>query len=84
MGKLYPAAREDIEVFPPQASARSGASTPSSYSANSTSRPATPPIQIKAATNRFRLERFGKAMSGTESWETPGAVLHGNLLSCHT
>ncbi|KAJ7595702.1 O-methyltransferase [Mycena floridula] len=27
--------------------------------------------------NRFRLERFGKAMSGTEGWETPGAVLHG-------
>ncbi|KAF8995998.1 hypothetical protein BDQ17DRAFT_1330195 [Cyathus striatus] len=27
--------------------------------------------------NRFRLERFGKAMSGTGSWEAPGAVLHG-------
>ncbi|KAF8811230.1 hypothetical protein BYT27DRAFT_7252947 [Phlegmacium glaucopus] len=27
--------------------------------------------------NRFRLERFGKAMSGTESWEAPGAVLNG-------
>ncbi|EKM77727.1 hypothetical protein AGABI1DRAFT_11256, partial [Agaricus bisporus var. burnettii JB137-S8] len=25
--------------------------------------------------NRFRLERFGKAMSGTCSWETPGAIL---------
>lgn len=30
--------------------------------------------------NRFRLERFGKAMSGTESWEVPGAVLHGSSL----
>jgi hypothetical protein len=29
--------------------------------------------------NRFRLERFGKAMSGTEGWETPGAVLNGNF-----
>ncbi|KAF8965428.1 hypothetical protein BDZ97DRAFT_781639 [Flammula alnicola] len=26
--------------------------------------------------NRFRLERFGKAMSGTDGWETPGAVLN--------
>ena len=27
--------------------------------------------------NRYRLERFGKAMSGSVSWEVPGAVLHG-------
>ncbi|THU99018.1 hypothetical protein K435DRAFT_752418 [Dendrothele bispora CBS 962.96] len=27
--------------------------------------------------NRFRLERFGKAMMGTESWEIPGAILSG-------
>ncbi|KAJ7263048.1 hypothetical protein C8J57DRAFT_1719238 [Mycena rebaudengoi] len=27
--------------------------------------------------NRFRLERFGKAMAGTGSWEAPGAVLQG-------
>ncbi|KAJ7689893.1 hypothetical protein B0H14DRAFT_3175933 [Mycena olivaceomarginata] len=27
--------------------------------------------------NRFRLERFGKAMGGTASWEAPGPVLHG-------
>ena len=27
--------------------------------------------------NQFRLERFGKAMSGTGSWEAPGAVLSG-------
>lgn len=27
--------------------------------------------------NRYRLERFGKAMSGTGSWEAPGAVLNG-------
>lgn len=27
--------------------------------------------------NRFRLERFGKAMSGTDGWEVPGAVLSG-------
>ncbi|KAJ7434528.1 O-methyltransferase, partial [Mycena galericulata] len=27
--------------------------------------------------NRFRLERFGRAMAGTGSWEAPGAVLHG-------
>jgi hypothetical protein len=27
--------------------------------------------------NQFRLERFGKAMTGTDSWEVPGAVLHG-------
>lgn len=31
--------------------------------------------------NRFRLERFGKAMTGTESWEVPGAVLNGNVHS---
>ncbi|KAF7368821.1 O-methyltransferase [Mycena venus] len=30
-----------------------------------------------ANSNRFRLERFGKAMAGTGSWEAPGAVLHG-------
>ena len=29
--------------------------------------------------NRFRLERFGKAMSGTDGWETPGAVLNGDF-----
>ena len=27
--------------------------------------------------NRYRLERFGAAMQGTGSWESPGAVLHG-------
>ncbi|KAH6904164.1 hypothetical protein BKA70DRAFT_1565905 [Coprinopsis sp. MPI-PUGE-AT-0042] len=26
--------------------------------------------------NRFRLERFGKAMSGTGSWEAPGAIFN--------
>ncbi|KAJ7769225.1 hypothetical protein DFH07DRAFT_1007117 [Mycena maculata] len=30
--------------------------------------------------NRFRLERFGRAMSGTGSWEAPGAVLQGASL----
>ncbi|KAG6865359.1 hypothetical protein C0991_003211 [Blastosporella zonata] len=30
-----------------------------------------------ANNGRLRLERFGKAMSGTNSWETPGAVFHG-------
>lgn len=29
--------------------------------------------------NRFRLERFGKAMSGTGSWEAPGAVFNGKF-----
>jgi hypothetical protein len=32
--------------------------------------------------NRFRLERFGKAMAGTGSWEAPGAVLHGVYFTC--
>jgi hypothetical protein len=27
--------------------------------------------------NRYRLERFGKAMSGSVSWEAPAAVLNG-------
>ncbi|KAJ3489203.1 hypothetical protein NLJ89_g11550 [Agrocybe chaxingu] len=27
--------------------------------------------------NRFRLARFGKAMTGTDGWEVPGAVLNG-------
>ncbi|KAF8634693.1 hypothetical protein AX15_000751 [Amanita polypyramis BW_CC] len=27
--------------------------------------------------NRFRLERFGKAMTGTGSWEAPGAIFNG-------
>ncbi|KAK0200006.1 hypothetical protein DFS33DRAFT_1388306 [Desarmillaria ectypa] len=27
--------------------------------------------------NRYRLERFGAAMTGTDSWEVPGAVLNG-------
>jgi hypothetical protein len=31
--------------------------------------------------NRFRLERFGKAMTGTGSWEAPGAIFNGMLLS---
>ena len=30
--------------------------------------------------NRYRLERFGAAMQGTGSWESPGAVLHGTCL----
>ncbi|KIK63987.1 hypothetical protein GYMLUDRAFT_57032 [Collybiopsis luxurians FD-317 M1] len=29
--------------------------------------------------NRFRLERFGKAMTGTGCWEAPGAVLNASL-----
>ncbi|KAF8908192.1 hypothetical protein CPB84DRAFT_1744364 [Gymnopilus junonius] len=31
----------------------------------------------QANSNKFRLERFGKAMSGSEGWETPGAILNG-------
>jgi len=31
--------------------------------------------------NQFRLERFGKAMSGTEGWEVPGAIISGQTLS---
>lgn len=31
--------------------------------------------------NRFRLERFGRAMSGTGNWEAPGAVLQGEASS---
>ena len=31
--------------------------------------------------NRFRLARFGKAMTGTSGWETPGAVFQGGSLS---
>ena len=31
--------------------------------------------------NRFRLERFGKAMTGTGSWEAPGAIFNGMLLT---
>lgn len=27
--------------------------------------------------NKFRLERFGKAMTGTDGWEAPGAILNG-------
>lgn len=30
--------------------------------------------------NRFRLERFGKAMTGTEGWEAPGAILQGRYM----
>ena len=33
--------------------------------------------EMVRSSNRFRLERFGKAMSGTGSWEVPGAVLNG-------
>lgn len=31
----------------------------------------------RSNSNRFRLERFGKAMSGTDGWEAPGAALNG-------
>ncbi|PPQ96694.1 hypothetical protein CVT26_010246 [Gymnopilus dilepis] len=31
----------------------------------------------KFNSNKFRLERFGKAMSGSEGWEAPGAILNG-------
>ncbi|PPQ95181.1 hypothetical protein CVT25_013213, partial [Psilocybe cyanescens] len=31
----------------------------------------------KENANRFRLGRFGKAMSGTDGWEAPGAALNG-------
>ncbi|KAL0959228.1 hypothetical protein HGRIS_014504 [Hohenbuehelia grisea] len=34
-------------------------------------------LNRRHAANRFRLERFGKAMVGTGSWEAPGAVLNG-------
>ena len=30
--------------------------------------------------NKHRLERFGKAMIGTGSWEAPGAVLTGAFI----
>ncbi|KAF9043854.1 S-adenosyl-L-methionine-dependent methyltransferase, partial [Hymenopellis radicata] len=32
---------------------------------------------LEANSNRYRLERFGTAMTGTDSWEVPGAVLNG-------
>lgn len=38
----------------------------------------------KANWNRFRLERFGKAMTGTDGWEAPGAVLHGGCFWTQT
>ncbi|KAJ7653148.1 O-methyltransferase [Mycena polygramma] len=45
---------------------------------SSASGDATPPTTTSNPNpNRFRLERFGKAMKGTGSWEAPGAVLHG-------
>ena len=31
--------------------------------------------------NRFRLERFGKAMTGNTAWEPPGGVLNGSFTS---
>ncbi|KAF7303632.1 O-methyltransferase [Mycena indigotica] len=43
---------------------------------SSSPQPAPPP-QIASNPNQFRLERFGKAMAGTGSWEAPGAVLAG-------
>ncbi|KAJ3999098.1 hypothetical protein F5050DRAFT_1565815 [Lentinula boryana] len=50
---------------------RRGTSTADMYtSVNGTHDPFANP-------NRFRLERFGKAMTGTASWEAPGAVLNG-------
>ena len=42
------------------------------------SKPSISKSETVRNSNRFRLERFGKAMSGTGSWETPGAVLNGN------
>ncbi|KAJ3902242.1 O-methyltransferase [Lentinula edodes] len=39
--------------------------------------PTNKPREPLANPNRFRLERFGKAMTGTASWEVPGAVLNG-------
>ncbi|KAF9066979.1 S-adenosyl-L-methionine-dependent methyltransferase [Rhodocollybia butyracea] len=36
-----------------------------------------PTLFVPDNPNRFRLERFGKAMTGTVSWEVPGAVLNG-------
>ncbi|CAA7262528.1 unnamed protein product [Cyclocybe aegerita] len=32
---------------------------------------------VDTNSNRFRLARFGKAMTGTDGWEVPGAVLNG-------
>jgi len=49
--------------------------------AGSLSRSVTLALQksIPPNPNRFRLERFGKAMTGTESWEVPGAILGGEF-----
>ncbi|KIM43500.1 hypothetical protein M413DRAFT_18022 [Hebeloma cylindrosporum] len=55
-----------------------GTGTPSSTT--STDSEAVSPVRKNddsGNSNRFRLERFGKAMSGTDGWETPGAVLNG-------
>jgi hypothetical protein len=45
------------------------------------SKPSTRKSDTIKNSNRFRLERFGKAMSGTGSWEAPGAVLNGKRLN---
>lgn len=37
-------------------------------------------VNSLANSNRYRLERFGTAMTGTDSWEVPGAVLNGLVL----
>jgi hypothetical protein len=36
--------------------------------------------EIQEYGNKFRLERFGKAMSATVGWETPGAIFQGKLI----
>jgi hypothetical protein len=41
------------------------------------SKPSTRKLDAVKKSNKFRLERFGKAMTGTGSWEVPGAVLNG-------
>lgn len=57
--------------------------SPLPISASGASRPVmkSGDTDMNANPNQFRLERFGKAMSGTESWEVPGAVLNGELKS---
>jgi hypothetical protein len=73
---LPPALGKWQDTIDPEGGHQSRKKSLSHTRADSESSISSKPETVKNS-NRFRLERFGKAMSGTGSWEAPGAILNG-------
>lgn len=73
-GDVSPAA---VGLPPPKAKSAVGTVLRNGHMKGKKSKDLTQECEGEINPNKYRLERFGTAMSGTGSWEAPGAILNG-------